>query len=163
MSGRLALVTGASSGIGAAFARIYASHGYDLALSARREDRLAALADEVRLAHGVEALVVPADLADPSAPARLVAEVTAHGHGIDALVNNAGYGVPEAFAESRWEEQAALLQVMVTAPCELAHRVLPLPRVHLDGIPRRQRHTRGARQHAVLAVDGRRRGRGQRL
>jgi len=125
MSGRLALVTGASSGIGAAFARIYAAHGYDLALTARREDRLAALADEVRLAHGVEALVVPADLADPAAPARLVADVTAHGHGIDALVNNAGYGLPQPFAESRWEEQAALLQVMVTAPCELAHRTLP--------------------------------------
>jgi uncharacterized protein len=124
MSGHLALVTGASSGIGAAFARIYAAHGYDLVLTARREDRLAALADEIRLAHGVEALVLPADLADPAAPAALIAEIAAHGRPIDALVNNAGYGIPEPFAESRWEDQAAFLQVMVTAPCELAHRAL---------------------------------------
>jgi short-subunit dehydrogenase len=125
MSGRLALVTGASSGIGAAFARIYASHGYDLALTARREDRLRTLADEVRLAHGVEVLVLPADLADPAAPAALIGEVLAHGRTVDALVNNAGYGLVGPYADSRWEDQAAFLQVMVTAVCELAHRVLP--------------------------------------
>ena len=125
MSGRLALITGASSGIGAAFARIYARHGYDVALTARREDRLRALADEVRLAHGVEAMILPADLADPAAPAGLIGDIVAHGRTIDALVNNAGYGLVGPFADSRWEEQAASLQVMVTAVCELAHRVLP--------------------------------------
>jgi short-subunit dehydrogenase len=125
MSGRLALITGASAGIGAAFARIYATHGYDIAITARREDRLRSLADEIRLASGVEVLVVPADLADPAAPAALVADVAAHGRTIDALVNNAGYGLVGAYADSRWEDQAALLQVMVTSVCELTHRVLP--------------------------------------
>ncbi len=125
MSGRLALVTGASAGIGAAFARLYARHGYDLVLTARRESRLRELSDEVRLSHGVEVLVIPADLADPKAPGAILDEIAAHGRGVDALVNNAGYGMPGAFTGSAWEEHAAFLQVMVAAPCELAHKVLP--------------------------------------
>jgi hypothetical protein len=125
MSGRLALVTGASAGIGAALARVYAAHGYDLALSARREDRLRELADEVRLAHGVETLVIPADLADAAAPAAILGEIEAHGRHVDALINNAGYGLVGPYADSRWEDQAASLQVMVTAVAELTHRALP--------------------------------------
>lgn len=125
MSARLALITGASAGIGAAFAHIYAGHGYDLVVTARREDRLRSLADEVRLAHGVEVIIVPADLADPTAPAALVADIAAQGRTIDALVNNAGYGLVGAYADSRWEDQAAFIQVMVTAVCDLTHRVLP--------------------------------------
>ncbi len=61
MSDRLALITGASAGIGAAFARLYAGHGYDLAITARRVDRLRELADDIRLRSGVEVLVVPAE------------------------------------------------------------------------------------------------------
>ncbi len=125
MSERLALITGASAGIGAAFARIYAAHGYDLALSARREDRLRALAEEVRLSHGVEVLIIPADLADPSAPKAILDDIEAHGRVVDALVNNAGYGIASAYADTRWEDQRAFLQVMVTAVCELAHRAVP--------------------------------------
>ncbi len=125
MSGRLALITGASAGIGAAFAKVFAAQGYDLALTARREDRLRALADDVRLSHGVEVLILPADLADPAAPAALLASLAAHGREVDALVNNAGYGLVGSYADSRWEDQAAFLQVMVTAPCDLTHKVLP--------------------------------------
>jgi short-subunit dehydrogenase len=125
MSGRLALVTGASSGIGAAFARIYASHGYDLALTARRADRLHHLADELRLRHGAESLVIPADLARAEATDEILAEIAANGRDVDALVNNAGYGLPGSFAATRWEDQRDLIQVMMTAPCELAHRTLP--------------------------------------
>ena len=125
MDRKLALVTGASAGIGAAFARIFASHGYDLALTARRADRLETLAEEIRLRSGVETLTLPADLADPAAPSKLLDQLVANGRVVDALVNNAGYGLPGAYANTRWEDQKAFLQVMVTAPCELAHRVLP--------------------------------------
>jgi short-subunit dehydrogenase len=125
MDRRLALVTGASAGIGAAFARIYASHGYDVALTARRVYRLERLAEEISLRFGVETLVVPADLADPAGPGQILDHLTAHGRAPDALVNNAGYGLSGSYADSRWEDQRTFLQVMVTAPCELAHRVLP--------------------------------------
>jgi short-subunit dehydrogenase len=125
VSTRLALVTGASSGIGAALARVYASHGYDLALTARRADRLHALADEVRLRYGVESVVIPADLSLVEAPAEILAAVEANGREVDALVNNAGYAVPGAYAGTRWEDQRALLQVLVRAPCEFAHKLLP--------------------------------------
>lgn len=125
MDRKLALVTGASAGIGAAFARIYASHGYDVALTARRSDRLDRLAEEIRLRFGVETLTVQADLAEAGAPEVILDRLAAHGRVVDALVNNAGYGVPGAYGESPWETHAAFLQVMLTAPSELAHRVLP--------------------------------------
>lgn len=125
MDRKLALVTGASAGIGAAFAKIYASHGYDVALTARRQDRLDRFADEIRLRHGVEVLTVAADLAEAGAPVQILEHLSAHGRQVDALVNNAGYGLPGTFAETRWEDQAAFLQVLLHAPTELAHRVLP--------------------------------------
>lgn len=124
MDRKLALVTGASAGIGAAFARILASHGYDLALTARRLDRLDALAEEIRLRHGVETLTVAADLAEPEAPGQILDHLAAHGRTVDALVNNAGYGLPGTYADTAWADQAAFIQVMTTAPCELAHRVI---------------------------------------
>jgi short-subunit dehydrogenase len=125
MSGRLALVTGASAGIGAAFARLYASHGYDLAITARRADRLAALADEIRLRHGVEIIIIPADLAQADGVDTILGQVEAHGRAVDVLVNNAGYGVPGSFIAAPWDEQQAFLKVLVVAVCEMTHKVLP--------------------------------------
>ena len=125
MDRRLALVTGASAGIGASFARILASHGYDVALTARRADRLDRLAEEISLRYGVETLTVAADLAEAEAPGQILEHLTAHGRTVDALVNNAGYGLPGSYAETRWEDQRAFIQVMMTAPADLAHRVLP--------------------------------------
>lgn len=124
MDRKLALVTGASAGIGAAFARLLASRGYDLALTARRTERLDALAEDLRLRHGVEALTVAADLSRPEAPGAIIDHLTAHGRTVDCLINNAGYGLPGGYGDTQWEEQAAFIQVMTTAPCELAHRVL---------------------------------------
>jgi short-subunit dehydrogenase len=125
MTRRLCLVTGASAGIGAAFARVYASHGFDVALTARRADRLEQLADEIKLRFGVETLILPADLSRPEAPAALIAEIEAQGRQVDVLVNNAGYGLPGVYAHTSWSDQTALMQVLLTAPCELAHRLLP--------------------------------------
>lgn len=125
MSARLALITGASSGIGAAFARIYAAHGYDLALTARRADRLTAVAEEARLRHGVETFVIPADLADPAASDAVLGEIAAHGRAVDALINNAGFGEPGPFGSAAWDDDRRFLQVLLIAVCELTHRVLP--------------------------------------
>jgi len=125
MDRRLALVTGASAGIGAAIARIFASHGYDLALTARRRERLDSLGEEIRLRYGVETLSIAADLGDPEGPGQILDSLTAHGRHVDALVNNAGYGLPGAYSETSWADQQAFIQVMLTSPCELSHRVLP--------------------------------------
>jgi len=122
---RLCLITGASAGIGAEFARQYAALGWDLILTARREDRLKALAVEIGAAHGAKVTVIAEDLADPAAPARLVAELEGRGLAADALVNNAGYGLPGTFFSTTWEDQAAFLQVLYAAPVELTHRLLP--------------------------------------
>jgi short-subunit dehydrogenase len=125
MTRRLCLVTGASAGIGAAFARVYAGAGYDVALTARRGERLEALADEIRLRYGVETLTIAADLADPGAADHLIEQIAAHGRMVDALVNNAGYGLPNAYAATTWDDQRAFLQVLVVAVCELTHKLLP--------------------------------------
>ncbi|THD09035.1 SDR family NAD(P)-dependent oxidoreductase [Metallibacterium scheffleri] len=124
-SPRWALVTGASAGIGAAFARDLAAQGCALVLTARRSERLQSLAAELRQAYGTRCEILPADLADPTAPANLCAQLDAHGIGIDLLINNAGYGVPGTFDASPWPRHADFIQVMMTAPTELAHRLLP--------------------------------------
>jgi short-subunit dehydrogenase len=123
--GLTALVTGASAGIGKAFAEAFAKNGFDVILTARREDRLRALGSAIEAKHRVKAHVIAADLADPSACEKLVAEIKTRGLRADALINNAGYGVPGSYAGTAWKDQRDFLQVLVTAPCELAHRLLP--------------------------------------
>lgn len=125
MARRLALITGASAGIGAASARIYASHGYDVVLTARRADRLEALAAEIKLRSGVEAYAVAADLAEPAGVDTVLAAIAEQGRVVDALVNNAGYGLPGTYATTSWADQATFLQVMLTSVCEMTHKVLP--------------------------------------
>lgn len=124
-SGRVALVTGASAGIGRAFADVLAREGFDLVLTARRVERLEALARELAGRHEISAHPIPADLAQVDAPARLVEAIVARGLQVDVLINNAGYGVPGSYARTTWRQQDDALRVMVTAPAELAHRLLP--------------------------------------
>ena len=121
----LCLVTGASAGIGSELARVFAAEGWDLALTARREDRLEALADELKAAHGCEVITVPADLAEAGACDAILAAVARRGRVVSGLVNNAGYGLNGGFTKVGWPDEAAMLQVMLTAVVEMSHKVLP--------------------------------------
>jgi uncharacterized protein len=129
----LALITGASSGIGAEFARQLAARGHDLALTARRTDRLESLAGELRNRHTIEVTVLTQDLADPAAPKTLCDMLEQRGMQVDWLINNAGYGVPGTFGANDWATHADFLQVLLTAPTELAWRLLPGMREHGRG------------------------------
>jgi len=121
----LSLITGASAGIGAAFARALAVQKHDLILTARRVERLESLAEEVRQKYGCTVTVLPADLADPAAPRALNDMLQQRGLAVDWLINNAGYGVPGTFVENDWSTHAEFLQVLLTAPTELAWHLLP--------------------------------------
>lgn len=118
-----ALITGASSGIGETFARHYADLGVPLILTARREERLQALASELRAKVPVH--VMPADMAKPGAAADLVAQLRAAGLRVRILVNNAGYGLPGRYRDRDWPEHARFLRVMIDAWTELTWQLLP--------------------------------------
>ena len=122
---RLVLITGASAGLGAEFARQYAAKGWDVALTARRADRLDTLAREIEEKYQVATIVIAQDLALDGAVDAILAQLREHGRHADALVNNAGYGLPGTFFNTSWEDQAKFIQVLYTAPIELVHKLLP--------------------------------------
>jgi uncharacterized protein len=119
-----ALVTGASSGIGAAIARELASRGYSLALVARREERLRSLATDLTSEHSVVAETIACDLADPAERERLADELPARGRAIEVLVNNAGFGHQADFATSPRERMVEMVRVNVEAVVDLTGRFL---------------------------------------
>lgn len=120
---RRALVTGASSGIGAAFARALAGRGERLVLVARRRDRLAALAEE--LGGDEAAVVVPADLAQAAAPAELVARLAELGIEVDCLINNAGVGLSGPFLKQAGERLDSMIALNVGAVVGMTRAFLP--------------------------------------
>ena len=122
--GKTALVTGASSGIGKAFAELLAQKGYAVVLTARRGDRLDALAAELKQKHGVATHTIVADLAEPRAPEQIAAELAKRAIAIDVLVNNAGYGVPGSYLNVPWPDHERFMRVMMTAVCDLTYRLL---------------------------------------
>ncbi len=120
MSDGVTLITGASAGLGAEFARQLAQRGQRLVLAARRKDRLEALADEVG-----NARAVGVDLAEPGAAVKLVADIEATGERIGLLVNNAGFGLRGAFAELGAERQREMIDLNVGALTDLCRAVAP--------------------------------------
>ncbi len=122
---RAALVTGASSGLGEEFARLFAADGIDLVLVARRRDRLETLAGELRAARKISVQVVTADLSVPGEVERVVREVQALPLEIEFLVNNAGLGNVGPFATSTLEKQLVMVDVNIRALVRLTHEFLP--------------------------------------
>lgn len=121
----LALITGASSGIGEELARVHAEKGGDLVIVARRKDRLEELAAELEKAHGVSVHVLAADLSRTNAVKQLVSELGERSLEIDMLINNAGYGAYGNYHESDWASEHGMMQVNMIALSELTHRLVP--------------------------------------
>lgn len=122
---KAALITGASSGLGEAYARVHASYGGDLILVARRQERLLALKAELEQKYTVSVWILVKDLAEPEAAASLFAEVQALGLTVDYLINNAGLGGQGSLAERSIEDDANLLAVDIRALTELTKLFLP--------------------------------------
>lgn len=122
---KTALITGAASGIGRAFAEEYARRGCDLALLGRRVDPLQTLADRLGERHGTTVTVCPGDLADPETPQRLFDHLSGQKIGVDILVNNAGFGVPGDLCNVAWQRHRDTIEVMATAPTRLCHLFAP--------------------------------------
>jgi short-subunit dehydrogenase len=125
LADRWALVTGASSGIGAEFARQLAARGMHLVLTARREDRLRELAEELHRRHAAKCEVIPIDLAVPDGASQLWSEVEQRGLEIEVLVNNAGFTIVTELENVPLDRILELVRVNVTAVTELTYRALP--------------------------------------
>jgi uncharacterized protein len=120
-SGRWALITGASAGIGEAFADVFAKNGFNLVLVARRKEKLTAIAAKTQKAFKVQAEVLVADLADPVSPRQIYDALQKKQIKPSALVNNAGYAVKTGFTDTPWQVYDDMIQVMLTAVTELCH------------------------------------------
>jgi uncharacterized protein len=122
---KLALVTGASAGIGAEFARQLAAAGNDVVLVARRLERLEALAADLAARHGIEAYPIQADLAQPDAHRHVMDAVAARNRHVDILINNAGFTIPDTFARAPWQRESDMIMTLVYAVCSFTHAALP--------------------------------------
>lgn len=115
MSKQTALITGASGGIGLELARLFAAGGQDVVLVARSEDKLRVLAAELEQRHGATVHVISEDLSEPAAPQRVFDAALDAGVQVDALVNNAGFGLYGAFVETPIERELEMIRLNVTA------------------------------------------------
>jgi short-subunit dehydrogenase len=125
LKGTTALVTGASSGLGTAYATEFARRGADVVVVARREDRLRDLAARLTAAHGVAATVIPADLSAPGAAAALHEDITKRGIHVHTLVNNAGFGLHDPFIDADAARTAEMIDLNVNALVALTRAFLP--------------------------------------
>ncbi len=129
IAGTVAIITGASSGIGLATARLFAERGAKVALVARSAERLATLAAELP-----DALAVPADMRDPAAIRAMVARVQEHYGRVDVLVNNAGQGMHVPVAEADPDDYRAVLELNVVSVLVAMQAVLPVMRAQGGGV-----------------------------
>lgn len=120
-----ALITGASAGIGAEFARQLAASGHDLVLVARGVDRMQALAGELSERHGVACEVIGADLSDRADISRIEQRLRDDTDPVDVLVNNAGFGTTQRFTGGDVTAEQEMLDVLVTCVMRLTHAALP--------------------------------------
>lgn len=115
LTGKTALVTGASSGLGVDFATVLAERGCNLVLVARREDRLRTLADELTRRHGVQTHVIGMSLSEPGAAQDLYDRLRGLHVDVDVLINNAGFGVYGPFTDIPWEREEEMLRLDIIA------------------------------------------------
>ncbi len=134
MGERVTLITGASSGIGAELARIFAANGHRVALVARRADRLQTLADEIVAAGGAVPIVILCDLNEPDAGDRIVAALEAANVEVEFLVNNAGYGLFGKAIELDRADQIGIIDVNIRALTDLSLRFADSLVRHKGGI-----------------------------
>jgi len=119
------VVTGASSGIGAEFARVLAARGMHLVLVARREERMQELAAELFDKHGTRCEVIAADLSEPAGVDRLESEISDLGIEVEILINNAGFGIVADIANTSRENVLNLIRLNIGALTDLTYRCLP--------------------------------------
>ena len=122
MTERIALITGASSGIGTELARVFASNGHRVALVARRADRLMKLADEIAAGGGTAPIVIPCDLQQPDAGDKIAAALAAEGVEVEFVVNNAGFGLFGNAIELDRADQLGMIAVNIRAMTDLSLR-----------------------------------------
>lgn len=122
---KMAVITGASSGIGMELARLFAADGYDLIVTARRAERLQLLSDELRKAHGISVHIIQMDIAQPFAAATLWQDINNITSDIDVLVNNAGFGDSGNFAEEQPENIERMIHLNISTLTSLTRNVLP--------------------------------------
>lgn len=125
MTERVTLITGASAGIGAELARVFAANGHRVVLTARRADRLEALAGEISAKGGVKPIVIPCDLQQPDAGDKIAAALGAEGVELEYLVNNAGFGVFGDATKRDRNEQLGIVAVNIRALTDLSLRFAP--------------------------------------
>ncbi|MEU0373234.1 SDR family oxidoreductase [Streptomyces sp. NPDC006283] len=119
------LITGASAGLGAAFARGFAAKGCDLVLVARDKERLEAGAEQMRARYGVSTEILPADLLAPSGVRAVTDRLSDPARPVDMLVNNAGFGLAAPFPYNPVEDEERMLDLLVKVPLRLTHAALP--------------------------------------
>jgi short-subunit dehydrogenase len=129
----IALITGATAGIGAQYARLLAKEGFDLILVARNKNRLASTAKSLNKEFGVKVEILPADLTKPVLLEKVRKRLSDSRKPIEVLINNAGFGINKSFLVSNLSDEQGLLDVLVTAPMRLTHAVLPIMKERNSG------------------------------